>query len=136
MKFYKTKAKKIPGTSFSEVNKGAQRIFKNIKRQSKRNPYVKSVYFRKEKVFFNIFWSHLYEKQNLNDKTRRLKYFACAVELIQKTTHEPEQRKPLEDKNVVLYRFAGATNNNELFFVQIKEDLKTKKKYFISVFPE
>jgi hypothetical protein len=31
--------------------------------------------------------------------------------------------------------FAGSTPDNEIFFVQIKEDVKTKQKYFISVFP-
>lgn len=136
MKYYKTKAKIIPGSSFSEVYKGAQRIFKEIESKSKRSPYIRSLYFGKSKVFLGIFWTHLYTKQNLNDKTRRLKFFACAIELIQKTKCKPDIRMVPGDKKILLYRFAGSTPNNDLFFVQIKEDLKSKKKYFISVFPE
>lgn len=31
--------------------------------------------------------------------------------------------------------FAGLTGNNDLFYVQIKEDKKVRKKYFMSCFP-
>jgi hypothetical protein len=34
-----------------------------------------------------------------------------------------------------LYRFVGMTADNELFAIQVKEDLKRGEKHFISVFP-
>lgn len=135
MKVYKTKVAKLSGTSYKEVNKKAQEIYKEIKKKTKRRPYVRSEYFNKEKIFIDLFWQHLWQK-NIYDKLRRLKYFPCAIELIQKTRFDPELRKDPENRKVLLYRFAGSTKDNEPFFVQIKEDLKTKKKCFISVFPE
>lgn len=38
-------------------------------------------------------------------------------------------------KTEALHRFAGLTKDKELFYVQIKEDLRTDRKYFMSVFP-
>lgn len=35
----------------------------------------------------------------------------------------------------MLYRFYGTDANNEIFCVQIKENLKKKQKFLISVFP-
>ena len=136
MKIYRTRCSKLTGTSYREVNKKAQAIYREIKSKTKRRPYVRSEYFNKEKIFLDLFWQHLWEKENLYDKLRRLKYFPCAIELIQKTRFDPELRKDPENRKVLLYRFAGSTRDNEPFFVQIKEDLKTKKKFFISAFPE
>jgi hypothetical protein len=134
MKVYKIKGLRISGTDYKEVNKKARAMYGTIKSKSKRNPYIRSVYFNKEKVFLDLFWQHLWEKANFRDKIRRLKLFPCAIELIQKSSYRPISKRSVENKNVMLHRFAGVVND-ELFFVQIKEELKTKKKYFISVFP-
>jgi len=56
---YPTKIKKLPGTSYSEVRKSANDLFKQIKSKTKRRPYVKSAYFHKQKIFFDFFWVHL-----------------------------------------------------------------------------
>jgi hypothetical protein len=38
-------------------------------------------------------------------------------------------------RSEILHRFSGTTTHGEIFFVQIKEDLKKGQKHFISVFP-
>lgn len=48
---YQTKKYKISGTSFKEVFKNAEIVYKEIKSKSKRTPYIRSKYFNKEKVF-------------------------------------------------------------------------------------
>lgn len=108
---YATKSKKLPGTNFSEVYKKAFGLYSRIKKQTKRRPYVRSKYFR------------------------RVKYFPCAIELIQNTKFNPVSKENPNEKSEVLHRFTGITSEKEIFFVQIKEDKKTDQKYLISIFP-
>ena len=136
MKIYKTKTKKIPGTDFKEVHKKAFSLFKQLKRKSKRRAYVRSAYFNKNKIFLDIFWSHLFEKDNWRDRVRRVKYFPPGIELIQNSRFEPNKRDNPNKRGETLYRFAGATPDCELFYVQIKEDKKNRQKLLISIFPE
>jgi len=136
MKVYKIKGSRISGTDYKEVNKKAQIIYREIKSKTKRRPYVRSEYFNKEKVFIDLFWQHLWQKENFRDKIRRIKLFPCAIELIQKSKYDPQKNSKLTKRKEVYYKFVGATKDDELFYVQIKEDLKTGNKYFISVFPE
>jgi hypothetical protein len=107
---YPTKSKKLPGTNYSEV-------------------------YKKDKIFLGLFWQHLHDKLNLKDKTRRAKYFSCALELIQNTKFDPISKKDPNSKTDILHRFTGITSEKEIFFVQIKEDKKTAQKFLISVFP-
>lgn len=134
MQAYKTKAKKIPGTDFHEVRKVAFKIFKEIKGRSKRKPYVRSAYFRKDKIFLNLFWQHLFEKQ-WEDRWRRLQYFEAGLELIQKSRAKPTIKEDPNNKGQILYRFLGVTKDDFTFYLQIKEYKKTKKKHLISIFP-
>ncbi|OGJ43197.1 hypothetical protein A3B60_03385 [Candidatus Peregrinibacteria bacterium RIFCSPLOWO2_01_FULL_39_12] len=69
------------------------------------------------------------------NKIRRVKYFPCAIELIKNTKFDPISKEDPNSKSDILHRFTGITADKEIFFVQIKEDKKTAKKYFISVFP-
>lgn len=64
-----------------------------------------------------------------------MKFFACAIELIKKSKHEPVSKENPNKSGEILHRFAGSAKNDELFFVQIKEDKQTGKKFLISVFP-
>ena len=48
MKAYRTKSKKLKGTNYQEVHKKARDFYDQIKKRSKRKPYVRSVYFKKE----------------------------------------------------------------------------------------
>jgi len=135
MKFYQIKAGKLTGTGYREVHQKAFNIYKGLKRKTKRRPYIRSTYFNKDKVFLETFWSHLYEKENFKDKIRRMKYFPCAVELIQKSWVDPTSKENPNKRTEILHRFAGATKDQEIFFVQIKEDKKTGQKWLMSVFP-
>ena len=135
MNVYKTKKQKITGSSFKEVNRVADRIFKQIKSRTKRTPYIRSKYFKGQKIFLNIFWRHLFDKRE-NDRVRRLKFFDCAMDLIRNTTYEPTTKENPNRKSELLHRFAGLTSKNEIFYIQIKEDKATERKDLLSVFPE
>lgn len=135
MKFYQIKIKKFSGSDYHEVHNQALGIYKEIKRKSKRRPYIKSAYFNKEKIFLDYFWQHLFGYPNWRDRTRRLKYYPCAIELIQKSRIEPSSKENPNNRSEILHRFAGATKDKDIFFVQIKEDKKTSQKFLISMFP-
>ena len=125
----------MSGTEFKEVHKKAFGLYQQIARRTKRRAYVRSVYFKKDKIFLTLFWQHLWDKYKWQDRMRRLKYFAAALELIQNTPYEPKSKENPNKKGEILHRFAGITKEKDLFFVQIKEDKQTGQKYFISVFP-
>ncbi|MBU4369814.1 hypothetical protein KKG58_03590 [Patescibacteria group bacterium] len=132
---YQTKIKKLPGTSYSEVRKGVNDLFKQIKSKTKRKPYIKSAYFNKQKIFFDFFWQHLFEK-SFKERVRRLKYFGCALDLIKNSRNDPISFENPCRHSEILHRFVGLSKEKELFYVQIKENKKTNRKYLMSVFPE
>ncbi|HRZ95812.1 MAG TPA: hypothetical protein P5262_04600 [Candidatus Moranbacteria bacterium] len=136
MKVYKTKTKPFSGTDFREVYRKAFHFYSRIKRKTKRRPYVRSAYFKKDKIFLELFWHHLHEKENFRDKIRRMKYFQPAVELIQKSKFDPESAENPNKSGEMLHRFYGITANSELFCVQIKEEKRSGKKWLMSVFPK
>jgi len=135
MQYFKSNEKKISGTSFKEVNKSAESIYKQIKSKTKRTPYIRSKYFKKEKVFLTLFWGHLFDKQE-KDRVRRLKYFGCAMDLIKNSNYNPVSRENFQKKDEILHRFYGKTKTDENFIVQIKENKRTKRKDLISIYPE
>ena len=135
MKVYKTKSVRLAGSDFREVNKNAIRIYKILKAKTKRRAYIRSAYFQKDKIFLDIFWHHLFEKQNWRDRVRRLRYFGCAIELIERSHFEPSTKENQNNQSEILHRFAGITKENELFYVHIKEDKRSGQKFLISVFP-
>ncbi|MFH1565031.1 MAG: hypothetical protein ABIC82_04230 [bacterium] len=132
---YKTKSQRLHGTHWHQVVGKAIGQYKEIKSKTKRRPYIRSAYFGKEKIFLGLFWHHLHEKTNIRDKTRRLKYFPCAIELIQNSRVEPITQISKEEPNIYLHRFVGATKDGKRFFVQIKENIRNNQKWLISVFP-
>ncbi len=136
MRIYQTKAGKLPGTEFKEVHKRAVRFYKQVISGSKRRPYVRSAYFKKEKIFLGLFWQHLFEKENWKDRVRRMKYFPPGIELIKRSHFEPKSKENLNKSGEILHRFSGLTRANELFHVQIKEDKKSGQKHLISIFPD
>lgn len=136
MNIYKTKIQKLAGTNYHEVYKKAFAIYLKIKKQSKRRTYVRSAYFNKNKIFLSIFWQHLNDKLNHKDKTRRVKYFPCAIDLLKNTHFDPISKENPNRKSEVLHRFTGSTESSEIFIVQIKEDKSTNEKYLISIFPD
>ena len=135
MIIYQVKQQKITGSNYLEIVKKARKIFSLIKTKSKRRPYIRSVYFDKEKIFLDVFWSHLNQK-NPRDRMRRLKYYACSIDLIKNTKNKPKSIINRNKRSEMLHKFAGITKMGDLFFVQIKENKKTGEKYFMSCFSE
>ncbi len=127
------KSNLLKGTNFREIEKNARSKFKEIKKQTKRKPYIRSAYFNKQKVFFDYFWTHLNQKRKRERKTR-LKLFDVAVEVIKNSKRPPVSVDNPTDRNETLHRFTGATKGGRLFCVQIKEDKKRGSKYFMSAF--
>lgn len=107
-----------------------------IKRKSKRRTYVRSAYFNKNKIFLDLFWQHLFDKEKWQDRFRRLKYFGCAIELIQESRFAPKSKENPNNPSEILHRFYGSTAEKDAFYVQIKEDKRTGQKFLISTFPE
>lgn len=135
-KIYQVKADKLPGTDFREVRKKAYKFYLVIKHRSKRRPYIRSKYFKNNKIFLDVFWHHLFEKKSHKDQIRRMKFFHCAIELIKLSSIEPESKENPNKRSEILHRFTGNTTNKEIFYVQIKEDKKSGQKFLISIFPE
>lgn len=133
MKPYQAKSKLIAGTSYGEVLRNTFLLYDEIKKITKRRPYVRSAYFKKEKIFLEYFREHLFQKSP-KERMKRMKYFKAAIELIKNSKNEPTLKKDLNNSSIIFYRFAGLTAEKNLFFVQIKEDRK-KNKYFMSCFP-
>jgi hypothetical protein len=130
---YKTKINPLAGTSWGEVAPVARAILRTLAKRTKRQPYIRSKYFNKQKIFFTYFWSHLSRKP-LPEQLRRLKYLPCALDLIQNSHFTPTTKENAERPGELLHRFTGLTPNGKLFFVQIKETKRSGKKEFMSVF--
>lgn len=133
MKAYQVKSKKLAGTSYAGLIKEARRIFHDIEKRSKRKPYVRSTYFNKEKVFFDLVWVHLKQK-SLKEQAKRLRYFACAIEVVRFSKLTPKEKINPNKKSEKLYRFLGKTPDGEIFAVQVKEQTKISEKYLMSYF--
>lgn len=135
MQIFQTKTGRLTGTDFREVHKKALNIYQEVRRKTKRRPYIRSAYFQKDKIFLDIFWQHLFDKVIWRDRFRRIQYFAAGIELIKNSKYEPESKENPNNKSELLHRFSGTTKEKQLFFVQIKENKKTRQKYLISIFP-
>ncbi|MCD4705130.1 hypothetical protein K8R66_03580 [bacterium] len=135
MKYYQVKNQPLSGTNYQEIRKKSLNHYHKIKSKSKRKPYIRSAYFKKNKIFLDIFWSHLYERKNFIDLMRRMKLYPCALELIDDSTLEPISKKNPNKSSEILHRFGGITPQKEIFFVQIKENKRSGSKWLISVFP-
>ena len=136
MQKYKTKTAKLRGTSYKEIRRKAFGFYQQIKKKSKRKPYVRSAYFNKDKIFLDLFWGHLFEKKNWRDRVRRMSYFPAAIELLQKSRFHPMSEENRHRRGEILYRFAGTTADDHFFYVQVKQDKRTGQMFLISVFPE
>ncbi|MFA6305409.1 MAG: hypothetical protein WC651_01605 [Candidatus Gracilibacteria bacterium] len=133
---YQTKASLLSGTDFHEVQKKAFALYTKIKSKSKRRPYIRSAYFKKDKIFLPLFWQHLWDKKKWQDRMRRLKYYASAIELIQQNKFAPKSKENPNKTDEILHRFTGITKENHVFYVQIKENKQSGRKDLISIFPD
>ena len=133
MDLFYSKKNKVAGSNYSEVLDNSKIIFKEIEGRSKRKPYLRSAFFNKEKIFLDYFWIHLRQK-NPAQRFGRLKYFICAIDLIENSSIKPISKNNPNVSYEILHRFFGMTKERDLFIVQIKEDIKKDKKYFMSCF--
>lgn len=85
--------RRLAGTEFKEVHKKAFALYRQIISKSRRRPYVRSIYFKKQKIFLNLFWHHLWDKYKWQDRMRRLQYFAAALDLIQYSSCDPQSKE-------------------------------------------
>lgn len=122
------------GSSWEDVYPPARQLYNHIKSQTKRQPYVRAEYFKKEKVFIELFWVHLNQK-SVKERRKRLKFYAAGIELLRTARLQPESKRNPNKSSELLHRFGGITTQGDLFYIQVKEDLKTGRKDFMSVFP-
>lgn len=134
MNVYKSKYALISGTDYSEVTKSARKEYVKVQKLTKRQPYVRSVYFNKDKVFINIFWNHLAQKRK-GEQIIRAKLFLAAFDLLRNTTFDSDTIFSKDNLNIMLHRFAGETQDGVKFFVQVKQDKRSGRKDFMSAFP-
>jgi hypothetical protein len=132
MDYFQSKYGRISGSDYAEKEQKARKIYSDIAKQTKRQAYIRSLYFNKEKVFLKLFWNHLAQKR-LGDRARRVVYYECAIDLIRNSTVKPSVTE-LDGSREIYYRFYGKTRGGEAFIVQIKQN-KSGGKYHMSVFP-
>lgn len=133
MNVYKSKKSLLAGTSYEEVLKLARKEYSHIEKMTKRQPYVRSTYFNKDKVFLVMFWNHIMQK-NFKTRTKRLKFYSASIDLMRNTRHDPETIFSKKDTSLLLHRFYGITKDGQEFCVQIKQNKRTGRKDFMSVF--
>jgi hypothetical protein len=135
MKVFQTKVNMLAGSSHKEVYIKARKIYKEIVKRTKRRPYIRSAYFKKEKIFLDYFWQHLHEK-NWLDQFRRLQFYNAALDVIKNSTFDPIRVQNPNRSKGMFHRFYGRTKGKIEFIVQIDEDKRNHQKYFISTFPK
>lgn len=135
MQVYKSKYSQLPGTTYNEIVAAARREYHIAqKRTPRRIPYVRSAYFAKDKVFLNTFWDHLKQKHP-SEQVRRLKFYLAALDLLRNTACTAESIIERNNPDVFLHRFAGQTQDGQYFYVQVKDNRRSGRKDFMSVFP-
>ncbi|MCL2451686.1 hypothetical protein FWD20_02320 [Candidatus Saccharibacteria bacterium] len=131
IRYYQSRCDRIKGTNYTEVREKAWAIYRDIDIQTGgRNTYVRSAYFKKEKVFLKTYWNHLYDLV-LGQRIKRMPYYAATIDLLKNSHVEPEVFYRMREK---YYRFYGITRDKHEFVVQVKEN-KKGEKFHMSSFP-
>lgn len=123
----------ILGTNYREVCPKARKEHQKIEKLTKRQPYVRSMYFRKDKIFISLFWTHIMQK-NFTVRTERLRLYSAAIDLMRKSRFEPETIFDEKDLSTLLHRFYGVTKDGVPYCVQVKQNKRSGRKDFMSVF--
>ena len=69
-----------------------------------------------------------------NEVLKRLRFYKAALDLLRNSQINPDTIASTEDQRMLLYRFYGVTKDGSYFCIQVKEDIGTKRKDFMSVF--
>ena len=133
MKRYQSKAILLPGTSYEEVQVAARKEHKKVIALTKRQPYARSAYFNKNKVFLSVFWEHTMQK-SWKVRTERLKLYSAAIDLLRNSRHDPETIIEQNSPSVLLHRFYGVTKDGVGYCVQVKQNKRTGRLDLMSVF--
>jgi hypothetical protein len=133
MKVYTSKALLLSGSSYDEALKAVRKEHKKIENMTKRQPYVRSTYFNKDKIFISVFWTHLMQKHR-KEQMKRLKLYNAAIDLLRNSRCEPETIFKKDDLGILLHRFYGVSKDGVEFCVQVKQNKRTGRKDFMSVF--
>ncbi len=123
----------LPGSSYDEVVAHARKEFNTIRKITKRQPYVRSKYFRGDKIFVTLFWDHIMQKHR-KERMKRLKFYSAAIDLLRNTTSGSDMIFDAKNLDIMLHRFYGKTKDGHEFCVQVKEDKRSGRKDFMSVF--
>lgn len=135
VKIFLSSCRRLRGTSLVELTKQARKEFHSIQKLTpRRQPYIRSRYFEKDKIFISQFWDHLRTKERA-DKVRRLRFYSCAIDLLRNTFVAPEITQNPDNSNELLHRFLGKSADGERYYVQVKENRKSGRKDFMSTFP-
>ncbi len=134
MEIYQSKFERLPGTRYKEVYDKAFAYYSKIKKRTKRQPYVRSKYFGKQKVFLNLFWRHL-DQKDWRDRARRLRLFMAGIDLLRNTKLNPQSKENPNKRSEIQHRFYGVTKCGNKFAVQIKENKRSGRRFLISIFP-
>ena len=130
--YYQSKYTRLSGSNYKDVLGEARSIYAFYSKRTKRIPYLRSKYYGGDKIFINVFWTHIMQKR-INERTRRLKFYNCALDLIRNGRIHPIVKPNPNNKNEILYRFYGKSFDGCIFFIQIKENIKTGNKYLMSI---
>lgn len=132
---YRSKSPRLPGTSYREVISAARKEYHAIqKRTPRRQPYVRSTYFKEDKIFINQYFEHLTQK-NSADRLRRLRFFVAGIDTIRNCPTAPIATQNPNKADEILYRYNANTKDGYKFSVQLRENKITKRKDFMSTFP-
>jgi len=130
-KYYQSRLPRISGTNYTEILAKARAIYRDLDIQTgHRNTYVRSEYFKKQKIFLKTYWDHFGDKR-LSQRRQRIPYYAATIDLLKNTRVKPDE---LYEKEHHLYRFFGITKDGHKFVVQVKANRKNEK-YHMSSFP-
>lgn len=132
--FYQCKAKCLTGHRYTDIMPLARVLFRELKRKTKRRPYVRSAYFEKDKIFFDFFWHHL-NTMLPSERAKRLRFFPCALELLQKSRNNPITFIDVQRPDVIKHMFQGKTADGYCFAVVIQQERKTGKKQLLTLYP-
>lgn len=135
MNIYQSKYNQLPGTSHQEAIKSARYCHQKVQNTNpRRKTFVRSKYFKGDKVFLAQFWPHLMQKRR-GDQIRRAKLYLCALDLLRNTSHSSSMVVEKGHLESVLIRFEGRTKDGILYIVQVKYNIRSERKDLISVYP-
>lgn len=135
MSYFQSKYHQLPGTSYQEVINAAYYHHQKLQRRNpRRRVYVRSKYFKRDKVFLTLFWPHLLQKRK-GEQIRRAKLYLCALDLLRNYQDLDGAVIDRSHPESVLLRFKGRTKDGVLFIVQVKYQIRSDRRDFISVYP-